>query len=85
MEALAVAARDRQFWRKAKVCEVTGLAPSTVDLYAKNKVRGFPQPIKLGAGPKNARGVVYVASEILAWIEKQIAERDKRLDHKQAA
>lgn len=70
---------ERQLWRKAKVCEITGLAPSTVDLYARKRLRGFPSPLKLGSGEKNGRAVVYVAAEVLDWIEKQIAERDQRL------
>jgi predicted DNA-binding transcriptional regulator AlpA len=68
--------QQRQFWRKAKVCEMTGLAPSTVDLYASKRIRDFPRSIKLGSGAKNARGVVWVAGEVMAWIEKQIQQRD---------
>jgi len=38
------------------------------------KAKAFPRPVKLGIG-RNARGA-FIESEIDAWIEAKIAERD---------
>lgn len=56
-------------WREAKVCEVTGLTPRGV----RNRERDgkFPKHV-----PLDARQKAYVASEVVAWVQQQIADRD---------
>lgn len=68
---------ERSFWRLPRVCEETGLAPSTVKLYAKSRP-DFPKAITLGTGQTRARGVVWVASEVRAWMDARIRERDEK-------
>ena len=55
--------------RRPKVESVTGLACSTI--YEQMKKGTFPKPIKLGE-----RAVGWRMSEINAWLEQRIAERE---------
>ena len=58
-----------EVWRRPKVESVTGLACSTIYLQMKNGT--FPKPIKIGE-----RAVGWRMSEINAWLEQRIAERE---------
>lgn len=52
-------------------CAMTSLSRTSIWLKVKSK--SFPQPLKLGAdGSRKA----FVASEVEAWIDQQIAARD---------
>ena len=55
--------------RRPKVESVTGLACSTIYLQMKNGT--FPKPIKIGE-----RAVGWRMSEINAWLEQRITERE---------
>jgi len=58
-----------ELWRISKVLAVTGQSSSTM---YEGCARGtFPKPVKLGP-----RASAWVASEVLAWIEARIAQRD---------
>jgi len=57
--------------RKAEVVERTGLSASSV--YALASKGRFPRPVKLGE-----RSAAWVESEVTAWIEARIAERDEQ-------
>ena len=58
-----------EVWRRPKVESVTGLACSTI--YEQMKKGTFPKPIKLGE-----RAVGWRMSEVNAWLEQRIAERE---------
>ena len=58
-----------QIWRLKKVMEQTGLGRSSI--YKLIKEGSFPKPVPLGA-----RAVGWVATEINAWIEDRVRERD---------
>ena len=58
-----------EVWRRPKVESVTGLACSTIYLQMKNGT--FPKPIKIGE-----RAVGWRMSEVNAWLEQRIAERE---------
>lgn len=55
----AADASDR-FWRRAAVCEETGLPTST--LYAKIAKGEFPRPVKIGS-----RAVAWRERDVKAW------------------
>jgi prophage regulatory protein len=55
--------------RKPKTLEKTGLSRSR--LYAEIQAGRFPKPVKL-----SARAVGWIESEVDAWIESKIAERE---------
>lgn len=56
--------------RKPEVLARTGLSNST--LYDEIAAGRFPKPIKIGA-----RAVGWVSSEVDAWIEQRIEQRDQ--------
>lgn len=58
-----------QIWRLKKVVEQTGLGRSSI--YKLIKEGSFPKPVPLGI-----RAVGWVATEINAWIEDRVRERD---------
>lgn len=58
-----------QIWRLKKVMEQTGLGRSSI--YKLIKEGSFPKPVPLGI-----RAVGWVATEINAWIEDRVRERD---------
>lgn len=55
--------------RMKMVVEITGLARSTVYKYIAEGI--FPKPITLGG-----RSVGWVESEVFAWIQSRVAERN---------
>ncbi|MGP5446272.1 helix-turn-helix transcriptional regulator [Pseudomonas sp. B21128] len=55
--------------RMKMVVEITGLARSTVYKYIAEGI--FPKPITLGG-----RSVGWVESEVFAWIQARVAERN---------
>jgi len=55
--------------RMKMVVEITGLARSTVYKYIAEGI--FPKPITLGS-----RSVGWVESEVFAWIQARVAERN---------
>ncbi|MDF3201969.1 Prophage CP4-57 regulatory protein (AlpA) [compost metagenome] len=55
--------------RMKMVVEITGLARSTVYKYIAEGI--FPKPIPLGG-----RSVGWVESEVFAWIQARVAERN---------
>ncbi|KMN24600.1 AlpA family transcriptional regulator [Pseudomonas helleri] len=55
--------------RMKMVIEITGLARSTVYKYIAEGI--FPKPITLGG-----RSVGWVESEVFAWIQARVAERN---------
>ncbi|PQZ89967.1 MULTISPECIES: AlpA family transcriptional regulator [Pseudomonas] len=55
--------------RMKMVVEITGLARSTVYKYIAEGI--FPKPITLGG-----RSVGWVESEVFAWIQARLAERN---------
>ena len=55
--------------RMKMVIEITGLARSTVYKYIAEGI--FPKPIPLGG-----RSVGWVESEVFAWIQARVAERN---------
>lgn len=59
-----------QIWRLKKVMEQTGLGRSSIYNFIKEGI--FPKPVPLGG-----RAVGWLATEINAWIESRIRERDK--------
>jgi prophage regulatory protein len=61
--------RGETLLRKRAVCERTGLPPAS--LHERIVAGRFPKPVLIGA-----RAVAWVESEVQAWIEQRIAERD---------
>ena len=61
-----------EFWRLPKVKKVSGLSKSNI--YGKIKKGQFPAPVSLGE-----RCSAWISTEVLAWQEDRIAERDKNL------
>ncbi len=57
--------------RLKDVIEITGLSRSTI--YARMSIGEFPVSVNLGG---NAVG--WVSSEVCAWLENRITERDER-------
>jgi prophage regulatory protein len=61
-------------WRRPAVRAYTGVSDTTLDrLIAASK---FPRPVPLGSG----RAVAWVSTEVVAWVEARIAERDSQLE-----
>ena len=60
-----------QIYRRPKVLEVTGWSVST--LYEKVANGSFPKPVKLDP---RGRAVGWLETEIEAWQQQRIAERD---------
>jgi prophage regulatory protein len=60
----------QQILRRAAVQRATGLGRST--LYERIAAGAFPKPIPLGGG----KAVGWLESDILAWQQARIAERD---------
>jgi prophage regulatory protein len=58
--------------RRSKVLEIRG--DSTATLYADMAEGRFPRPIRTGK-----RSVAWLESDVLAWQQARIAERDARL------
>ena len=58
--------------KKRFVLAMTGF--SSAKLYRDIKNGLFPRPIKLGVG--NRAGVAWLSSEVEAWIESRVRERD---------
>jgi len=56
---------DVEFWREPRVCEVTGLARSTMRAAA--KAGTFPKPIKLGANAS-----AWISTEVIEWMAERI-------------
>jgi len=63
--------------RRKQVCEMVSYSP--MHLWRLTRQNKFPQPIKLGPN-----SVGYLESEILAWIEARVAERDAKLQKQRA-
>lgn len=62
------------FLRIDAVKSATGLGRSTIyDLMAEDPPR-FPRPVKPGG--ENAKAVAWLASEVAAWQQQKVAERD---------
>jgi prophage regulatory protein len=63
----------QKIYRKPAVLQVTGWSNST--LYCKIQNGLFPRPIKLGSS-EHSRAVGWLESEVLAYQQARIAERD---------
>lgn len=61
--------------RLKEVSNLTGLARSTI--YAKMAIQQFPQNLSLGG-----RATGWIESEIFAWINQRIEERDQQIEAK---
>lgn len=59
--------------RLKEVVAITGLSRSTI--YERMSMEEFPPNVNLGGS-----AVGWLESEVVAWIEKRVIERDKRLN-----
>jgi prophage regulatory protein len=72
--------KNDQFIRIRVVTQITSISRS--GLYARLNPRSasydprFPRPIKLSPGPKGA--VAWLESEVNAWLQSKITERDNQ-------
>ncbi len=62
----------KKFLPLAAVCEMTG-AGGKGTLWAWRATRGFPEPVKVGGK------ALWIESEIEAWLDARIAERDTKV------
>jgi prophage regulatory protein len=61
----------KKIMRRPEVESVTGLSRSSI--YELVAAGTFPKPINLGG-----RAVGWLEGEIVAWVEKRVAERDRK-------
>jgi prophage regulatory protein len=64
----------KSVFRRAQVLSVTGLCSS--NLYALIAAGEFPRPITLSGVSSRRPAVGWINSEVQAWIEQRIAQRD---------
>jgi len=62
-----------KFLRKADAASRLGWHPEHMMRVAKDPASGFPQPVRIGAN-----SVAFVESEIEAWMQARIEERDRQ-------
>ena len=62
----------RKLIRKNTVIEITGLSKSSI--YDRMNAGQFPKSVPLGG-----RSVAWVESEVIEWVEAQIAHRDSEV------
>ena len=64
-----------RFLSRQQVCALIQLSKASIGRLEDDPASDFPQSVKLGTF-RNSR-VVYVESEILDWMSRQVAQRDK--------
>lgn len=72
MQPVSPIAQPHRVLRKPQVTKITGLSAAT--LWRQVKTGRFPRPIRL-----SAQAVGWIESEVFAWLDARVAERDRGL------